>query len=119
MTNTRLTDAEILERRYPVILEKFSLAEHTGGRGKFRGGDGVLRQTLFRKPLTLSVLTDRRVLQPYGLEGGEGGSRGLNLLRRANGKLVNLGGKCSVDVNTGDIFILQTPGGGGWGKDLQ
>ena len=117
MTNTRLTDAEILERRYPVILERFSLADGTGGRGKFRGGDGVLRQSLFRKPLTLSVLTDRRVLQPYGLAGGEGGARGINLLRRADGRLVNLGGKCSVDVNTGDVFILQTPGGGGWGRD--
>ena len=116
MTNTRLTDAEILERRYPVILQSFSLAEGTGGAGQFRGGDGVLRRTLFRKPLTLSVLTDRRVLQPYGLFGGDGGSRGLNLLQRSDGRIVNLGGKCSVEVDTGDVFVLQTPGGGGWGK---
>ena len=117
MTNTRLTDPEILERRYPVYLKRFSLASGSGGRGKYRGGHGVIRETLFRKPLTLSVLTDRRVLRPYGLRGGEAGSRGLNLLRRRDGRLINLGGKCSVEVDTGDVFILQTPGGGGWGKE--
>ena len=115
MTNTRLTDAEILERRYPVYLKSFSLARGSGGRGKYSGGNGVIRETVFRKPLKLSVLTDRRALRPYGLRGGEAGSRGLNLLRRNDGRLINLGGKCSVDVDTGDVFILQTPGGGGWG----
>lgn len=69
MTNTRITDIEILERRYPVHVRKFMLRPGTGGRGIFNGGDGVLREIMFRSPLTLSVLTERRVLQPYGLEG--------------------------------------------------
>lgn len=69
MTNTRITDIEILERRYPVHVRKFMLREGTGGAGRYRGGDGVLRELYFRAPVTLSVLTERRVLEPYGLEG--------------------------------------------------
>ena len=80
MTNTRITDPEILEIRYPIILKHFSLIPGSGGRGKYNGGDGVLRQLIFRKELTVSVLTDRRVFQPYGLAGGFPGSRGRNLL---------------------------------------
>ena len=116
MTNTRLTDPEILERRYPVILNQFSLAANTGGPGQFRGGDGVLREILFRKELELSVLTERRVLAPYGLAGGEPGERGVNTLLTSGGRRLNLGGKCSVRVSAGDVFSLQTPGGGGWGE---
>lgn len=72
MTNTRITDIEILERRYPVHVRKFTLREGSGGPGKFRGGDGVLRELLFRAPITLSVLTERRVLRPYGMAGKKG-----------------------------------------------
>lgn len=116
MTNTRLTDPEILERRYPVILQHFSLAQETGGQqGIYKGGDGVRREVLFRKDLTLSILTERRVLRPYGLKGGEPGKCGVNLLKRKDGRMLYLGGKCSVDVQSGDVFILQTPGGGAWG----
>lgn len=116
MTNTRLTDPEILERRYPVMLKEFHLNPGSGGRGLFNGGDGVLRSIMFLKSLTLSVLTDRRVISPYGLRGGECGQRGQNLLvRRSDGVTVNLGGKCSVPVEAGDVFVLKTPGGGGWG----
>lgn len=119
MTNTRLTDPEILERRYPVCLRRFHLNQGTGGAGLFRGGDGVVREMQFLKPVTLSVLTDRRVVSPYGLAGGEPGKRGLNLLiRHADGVTVNLGGKCSVPIQSGDVFVLQTPGGGGWGKKV-
>ena len=119
MTNTRLTDPEILERRYPVLLDHFSLAPHTGGRGKFRGGDGVRRELRFRKDLLLSILTERRVLAPYGLGGGQCGHKGVNLLQRCGeqGKVLYLGGKCSIPVESGDVFILQTPGGGGWGRE--
>ena len=120
MTNTRLTDPEILERRYPVILQHFSLAPETGGqRGRYKGGDGIRREIQFRKPLTLSILTERRVLRPYGLKGGEDGQCGVNLLKRAKeeGRILYLGGKCSVDVEAGDVFILQTPGGGAWGPE--
>ncbi|KAJ3636928.1 hypothetical protein MTP99_000429 [Tenebrio molitor] len=101
MTNTRITDVEILERRYPVHVRKFMLRPDTGGTGRFRGGDGVLREILFRAPLTLSVLTERRVLQPYGLNGGGPGARGLNLLIRADGRTINLGPKNAVTIQPG------------------
>ena len=116
MTNTRLTDPEILERRYPIFLKKFSLAESTGGQGKWTGGDGVEREMMFRKPLELSVLTERRVLAPYGMEGGGAGTKGLNTIVTKEGRKLNLGGKCSVPVQAGDVFRLQTPGGGGYGE---
>lgn len=116
MTNTRITDPEILERRYPVILRNFSLSKNTGGAGHWRGGDGVSRELLFRKKLHLSVLTERRVYHPYGINGGQHGQRGSNLMFYADGRIVNLGGKTSVDVSAGDIFSLMTPGGGGYGR---
>ncbi|XP_073650386.1 5-oxoprolinase isoform X4 [Tursiops truncatus] len=115
MTNTRITDPEILESRYPVILRRFELRLGSGGRGRFRGGDGVIRELLFREEALLSVLTERRAFQPYGLMGGEPGTRGLNLLIRKGGRTVNLGGKTSVLVSPGDVFCLHTPGGGGYG----
>ncbi|KAL4842435.1 hypothetical protein H8958_009419 [Nasalis larvatus] len=115
MTNTRITDPEILESRYPVILRRFELRRGSGGRGRFRGGDGVTRELVFREEALLSVLTERRAFQPYGLHGGEPGACGLNLLIRKNGRTVNLGGKTSVTVYPGDVFCLHTPGGGGYG----
>lgn len=116
MTNTRITDLEILEQRYPIILEKFSLrTDGSGGVGYFNGGEGVIRELLFRKPLTLSVLTERRILKPYGLQGGLPGKVGLNLLKMTNGNVMNLGGKTAVDVKAGDCFSMKTPGGGGFG----
>uniref|UniRef100_A0A2K5QXQ4 5-oxoprolinase, ATP-hydrolysing n=1 Tax=Cebus imitator TaxID=2715852 RepID=A0A2K5QXQ4_CEBIM len=115
MTNTRITDPEILESRYPVVLRRFELRRGSGGRGRFRGGDGVIRELLFREEALLSVLTERRAFRPYGLHGGEPGARGLNLLIRRNGRTVNLGGKTSVTVYPGDVFCLHTPGGGGYG----
>ncbi|XP_048338304.1 5-oxoprolinase-like, partial [Sphaerodactylus townsendi] len=101
MTNTRITDPEILEKRYPVILKCFELARGTGGAGQFRGGDGVQRELQFRKEMVLSVLSERRALRPYGLQGGESGSPGLNLLIRRDGRTLNLGGKTSVTVLPG------------------
>lgn len=115
MTNTRITDPEILESRYPVILRRFELRPGSGGRGRFRGGDGVIRELLFREEALLSVLTERRAFRPYGLHGGEPGACGLNLLIRKDGRMVNLGGKTSVPVFPGDVFRLHTPGGGGYG----
>ena len=101
MTNTRITDPEILEIRYPIILKKFSLrGDNSGGDGHYKGGEGVHRELLFRKPMMLSVLTERRVLEPYGMKGGKPGKRGLNLLIKKD-LTINLGGKIAVNVETG------------------
>ncbi|GJQ79107.1 hypothetical protein Trydic_g5362 [Trypoxylus dichotomus] len=107
MTNTRITDIEIVERRYPVHVRKFMLREGTGGAGRYQGGDGVLRELYFRAPVTLSVLTERRVLEPYGLEGGRPGARGLNLLIRFDGRTINLGPKTAVQVEPGTINHVE------------
>lgn len=116
MTNTRITDPEILENRYPIILNRFCLrTDNSGGNGRFRGGEGVERELLFRKPVTLSVLTERRVLQPYGMAGGEPAKSGLNLLHKSDGRVIYLGGKTAVEIGAGDIFAMKTPGGGGYG----
>lgn len=115
MTNTRITDPEILETRYPVILDTFSLREGSGGRGIYRGGDGVIRRILFRDRIEMSILSERRVFQPYGLKGGQPGARGKNLIYKKDGRIMYLGPKTSVPVEAGDTFELLTPGGGGWG----
>ncbi|XP_071957987.1 5-oxoprolinase-like [Antedon mediterranea] len=115
MTNTRITDPEIFERRYPVVLKNFQLNSGSGGDGKWIGGEGVIREVLFRKPLTLSILTERRSFQPYGMAGGQPGKRGKNLMLFHDGRLINLGGKNSVDVVAGDCLQTFTPGGGGYG----
>ncbi|KNC23028.1 hypothetical protein FF38_12157 [Lucilia cuprina] len=117
MTNTRITDPEIMELRYPMILKRFCLrSDQSGGLGKYEGGEGVERHILFRKPVTLSVLTERRTLQPYGMNGGEPGKRGLNLLHKNDGRIISLGAKTCIDVEAGDLFAMKTPGGGGYGK---
>ncbi|KAK2546176.1 Oplah [Columba livia] len=115
MTNTRVTDPEILETRYPVVLRRFALRGGSGGAGRWPGGDGVIRELLFRRALLLSVLSERRAVPPYGMAGGHPGARGLNLLLRRDGRTVSLGGKSSVPVEPGDVFRLLTPGGGGYG----
>ncbi|XP_040444105.1 5-oxoprolinase isoform X2 [Falco naumanni] len=116
MTNTRITDPEILEQRYPVVLQRFELRRGSGGSGRCRGGDGVVRELLFREDMVLSVLSERRAIRPYGLRGGSPGAPGLNLLLRRDGRTINLGAKTSVPVEPGDVFRLQTPGGGGFGS---
>uniref|UniRef100_A0A3Q3MNH3 5-oxoprolinase, ATP-hydrolysing n=1 Tax=Labrus bergylta TaxID=56723 RepID=A0A3Q3MNH3_9LABR len=117
MTNTRITDPEILEKRYPVILEQFSLRPGSGGAGNYCGGDGVIRKLMFRSKVVLSVLTERRSTRPYGLQGGEDGAAGMNLLHRADGRVLNLGAKTSISLQPGDMFCLYTPGGGGYGRE--
>jgi len=116
MTNTRITDPEILEKRYPVILRQFSLRKGSGGSGKFCGGDGVVRELQFTKPLVVSILSERRAFAPYGLAGGEPGARGLNVLRfHADQREVSLGGKNTIHVGAGDRLSIHSPGGGGYG----
>ncbi|UCD39037.1 MAG: hydantoinase B/oxoprolinase family protein [Fidelibacterota bacterium] len=117
MTNTRITDPEVLEQRFPEIrLEQFSLRRGSGGRGKFRGGNGVLREILFLEPRKISILSERRIHAPYGLGGGSPGRRGKNVLIRGDGTKVNLGGKVERIVQAGEIIIFKTPGGGGFGE---
>ena len=151
MTNTRITDSEVFERRYPVLLREFSIRKGSGGQGQHRGGDGVVRDIEFRIPVQVSILSERRVYHPYGLAGGEDAQCGLNLwvrkvqkaswetsLRRlknggrTNGtgpvpgpgddeieteeRYINLGAKNSAPMKAGDRIIINTPGGGGWGK---
>lgn len=119
MTNTRITDPESLEKRYPIILRGFSIREGSGGSGMHSGGDGVIRDMECRAPLKFSVITERRVTQPYGMAGGEKGERGANywVKRKEDGseRWVNLGPKNMVAMNTGDRCVMYTPGGGGYG----
>ncbi|MCW5207531.1 hydantoinase B/oxoprolinase family protein, partial [Desulfobulbus sp. US2] len=118
MTNTRITDPEILERRYPVLVREFALRRGSGGEGKFRGGDGLVRELEFLESLQVSILSERRVFAPYGLEGSGDGKRGENIFIRNNGRRLNLGGKNTIQAEVGDRLRICTPGGGGWGRDL-
>jgi 5-oxoprolinase (ATP-hydrolysing) len=118
MTNTRLTDVEVLEDRYPVRVLQFNIRRGSGGRGQWRGGNGVVRHIEFLRPLTVSLLSQRRGPHPpYGLEGGESGAIGINTILRNNGTRKKLSGIVELAVEAGDVLIIETPGGGGYGKD--
>jgi 5-oxoprolinase (ATP-hydrolysing) len=117
MTNTRITDPEVLEARYPVRVLEFSIRRGSGGRGVHRGGDGIVRRLQFLRALTLSILSQRRgPYPPYGLAGGEPGALGENILQRADGTHQRLPGLAQVQVQPGDVVAIYTPGGGGWGS---
>ena len=116
MTNTRITDAEVVEHRYPVRVERFEIREGSGGAGRWRGGDGVVRELTFLAPMSLSVLTQHRVERPFGMEGGEPGATGRQRVVRASGEEVELGPVDGCEVEPGDRLLLETPGGGGWGE---
>ena len=115
MTNTRLTDPEILELRYPVVVEEFSIRRGSGGRGKHNSGDGVKRVLRFLQRMELAILSGFRSIAPPGLNGGAPGKIGRNLIRRANGQIEDLGGCCETFVEAGDAIIIETPTGGGYG----
>ena len=116
MTNTRLTDPEILEKRYPVMLEEFSIRPGSGGKGKFISGDGTHRVIRFLEPMHVSILSGFRKIAPPGLNGGTAGKPGRNTIRRANGTLEDLGSCGETNVSQGDAIIVDTPTGGGFGK---
>ncbi|MGP0566371.1 MULTISPECIES: hydantoinase B/oxoprolinase family protein [unclassified Nitrospina] len=116
MTNTRITDPEILEKRYPVLLREFSIRKGSGGEGQFNGGDGLIRELEFLQPLQVTLLCERRVHAPFGLNGGGSAAPGVNLLLRTDGTEENLGGKNEINVNPGDRLRVLTPGGGGYGE---
>lgn len=115
MTNTRITDPEVLEHRYPVRLESFRIRRGSGGAGRFHGGDGAVREITFLEPASLSVVSQHRTRGPFGLEGGEPGAPGAQRVIRASGDVVELGSVDGCEVEAGDRLVLETPGGGGWG----
>jgi 5-oxoprolinase (ATP-hydrolysing) len=115
MTNTRITDPEVLEHRYPVRLERFEIRKGSGGGGRRPGGDGVVRELTFLEPVSLSLLTQHRVEAPYGAAGGQPGKPGRQRIIRADGEEIELKSVDGCEAEAGDRLILETPGGGGWG----
>lgn len=116
MTNSRLTDPEVLEWRYPVILKQFTIRKSSGGTGANNGGDGVERRIEFLKDMKAAILSNNRKISPMGLNGGGDAARGENWIQRANGEIESLPSSAETEVNKGDIFIIKTPGGGGYGN---
>ncbi len=116
MTNSRLTDPEVLEWRYPVLLDRFEIRRDSGGHGRHRGGHGIHRCLRFQEPMTASILSSHRTVAPFGLAGGEPGATGCNRLVKADGATVSLGSQAQIEVEPGDRLIIETPGGGGYGS---
>ncbi|KAK3192402.1 hypothetical protein K4F52_001615 [Lecanicillium sp. MT-2017a] len=123
MTNTRITDPEVFEKRYPCVLRRFELRQGSGGKGRNRGGDGTVREIEFRVPVQCSILSERRSREPYGMEGGGGGKPGLNSVHvtdkmTGDMRLVNLGAKATTKLVAGERVVIESPGGGGWGSEI-
>src|SRR5207237_6679588 len=112
MTNSRLTDPEILELRYPVLVEAFRIRRGSGGRGRWAGGDGVVRRIRFRESMTVAVLANSRVVAPFGLEGGFPGRVGRTYIQWSDGRIEDLGSFGQREVQSGDAIVVETPGGG-------
>ncbi len=117
MTNSRLTDPEVLEWRFPVLLEDFTIRKGSGGSGNHKGGDGTIRRLRFLEPMTAAILSGHRKIPPYGMAEGEPGACGHNRLERCDGSEVHLDETGQVEANPGDVFVVETPGGGGYGKE--
>jgi 5-oxoprolinase (ATP-hydrolysing) len=116
MTNTRLTDPEVLELRYPVMLEAFQIRQHSGGAGRWCGGDGIVRKLRFRESMQVVILANHRLVPPFGLEGGDAGKVGRTSILRKDGSIEVLNSCDQRDVAAGDTIVVETPGGGGWGN---
>ena len=120
MTNTRLTDPDILEFRFPLTLESFGVRADSGGKGEYNGGYGIIRKIRFNETMTVSMLANRRKVAPFGLNGGEDGKPGRNYLVKDSesrkGEIVEIGHRGSIEVEPGDLFVIETPGGGGYGN---
>jgi 5-oxoprolinase (ATP-hydrolysing) len=116
MTNTRLTDPEVLEWRFPVLVEAFFIRRGSGGGGAHPGGDGVVRRIRFLEPMTASIISSHRKVPTYGMAGGQPGGIGRNAVERRDGTTQELAGGAQVEMNAGDVFVIETPGGGGYGK---
>jgi 5-oxoprolinase (ATP-hydrolysing) len=118
MTNSRLTDPEVLEWRYPVVLESFAIRRGSGGGGRWRGGDGGVRRIRFLEPVTVGTISGHRRVPPYGMAGGEPGACGRNFVERADGTRTELAGVDATDVGAEDVLVIETPGGGGYGASV-
>jgi 5-oxoprolinase (ATP-hydrolysing) len=116
MTNTRLTDPEVLEWRFPVLLRSFAIRRGSGGSGHRRGGCGVIRCIEFREEMTAAILSNHRRVPPFGLDGGAPGQVGRNWIERANGGTETLSSTDRAEMRPGDVFVIETPGGGGFGE---
>ncbi|MDR6786681.1 5-oxoprolinase (ATP-hydrolyzing) [Sphingomonas sp. BE138] len=116
MTNSRLTDPEVLETRYPVLVERFAIRRGSGGAGAHRGGHGTIRRLRFLRPLRAAILSNRRLVAPFGLSGGADGRPGANRVERAGGTTEPLASTAAVDMAAGDVLVIETPGGGGYGE---
>ncbi|HKW39442.1 MAG TPA: hydantoinase B/oxoprolinase family protein [Burkholderiales bacterium] len=116
MTNSRLTDPEVLEWRFPVLLESFEIRRGSGGAGRWRGGDGSVRRVRFLEPMVAAILSEHRRVAPYGMAGGRPGLTGRNWVQRAGGEVVELGACAQIEMRPGDSFVIETPGGGGYGR---
>jgi 5-oxoprolinase (ATP-hydrolysing) len=119
MTNSRLTDPEVLEWRYPVLLQEFSIRENSGGLGEFQGGNGIIRKIQFLEKMTAGILSEHRIIPPFGLNGGQPGLVGKNYILRNNGMIEQLTSTATVEMNINDSFVIESPGGGGYGKPGQ
>jgi 5-oxoprolinase (ATP-hydrolysing) len=116
MTNSRLTDPEILEWRFPVLLEEFAIRANSGGKGKYKGGNGVTRRIKFLEPMTAAILSSSRIIPPFGLNGGESGATGRNYVIRHDGEITDLPSTATEQMEAGDTFVIETPSGGGYGE---
>ena len=120
MTNARLTDPEVLEFRFPVLLESFRIRRGSGGKGRHKGGDGTIRRMRFLEAMTATLRSSHRTVPPFGLEGGGNGETGRQWVERAaTGERVKLEGRCSTPMQPGDVFVISTPSGGGFGKAVE
>jgi 5-oxoprolinase (ATP-hydrolysing) len=118
MTNSRLTDPEVLELRYPVLLERFEIRRASGGKGRWRAGDGTLRVIRFLERIECAILSGFRRIRPFGAKGGEPGEPGANSVRRKDGTIERLGACAQTTLEPGDAIIIATPTGGGYGKKI-
>ncbi len=116
MTNSRLTDPEVLEFRFPVRLESYEIRSGSGGAGRWRGGDGGVRRVRFLEPMSASILSNGRRHGAFGLNGGEAGAVGENWIERVDGRIERLAHLAQVEMGAGDVFVIATPGGGGCGR---
>jgi 5-oxoprolinase (ATP-hydrolysing) len=115
MTNSRLTDPEVLEHRFPVRLDSYAIRAGSGGAGRWRGGDGGVRRVRFLEAMTASILSNGRSVPAFGMAGGQPGAVGINRVERADGRIEPLGHIGQVEMAPGDVFVIETPGGGGYG----